>query len=70
MARFIKLTPRYGVESVWVNSDHIISIIPFEFRDERCSILHIEGLEKGDAGTQVEETLEEILKLMAEAGDM
>ena len=70
MARFIKLTPTYAPRTVWVNSDHIISIYPFEFREARCSILNIEGLEKGDAGTQVEETVEEILKLMAEAGDM
>lgn len=70
MARFIKLTPSFISGPVLVNSDHIISIFPFEFREERCSILHIEGVGEKATCLQVEETVEEILKLMAEAGDM
>lgn len=72
MARFIKLTPFLSPHrTVWVNSDHISSMFRDTFGSAAITVLRIDNnLDKDDPAAWVEETVEEILKLMAEAGDM
>lgn len=72
MARFVKLTPFCSPRrTVWVNSDHISAMFRETLGSTEYTVLRIDNdQDKDDPATCVEESVEEILKLMAEAGDM
>lgn len=68
MARFVKLTLMTGAE-VWINSDHICCMRKNGIF-KRGTDLWLDGVDADFPINYVEETVEEILKLMSEAGDM
>lgn len=68
MARFIKLTLMTG-DPAWINSDHICCMRKNGIFKSGTD-LWLDGVDADFPINYVEETVEEILKLMAEAGDM